>query len=73
MMMIMLTKEEAAKVRGASATDPLAALEPMPEPDGDRWMLPVLVLEDPAHTAHYAFLASRPREDIAPPEPELEP
>jgi hypothetical protein len=66
-MMIMLTDIEAEQVRGPSAADPLAALEPVPEPGGDRWMLPLAVLDDPAHAAHRDFLAGLPQEDVQPP------
>jgi hypothetical protein len=66
-MMIILTEEEAAQIRGPSAVDPLAELDPVLTPDGFRYMLPVAVLDDPAHAEHHDFLAVLPQEDIPPP------
>lgn len=57
--MIILTAEQAAKVRGISPTDPRAALSPQPLKDG-MWMLPEGVLADPAHADVVPFLATLP-------------
>ena len=46
--MIILTNEEAAKVRGISPTNSFAAIEPVPLKDGT-YMLGEQVLADPAH------------------------
>jgi hypothetical protein len=53
------------RVRGPSASDPLSALDPVPVPDG-LWMLPLAVLDDPAHAAWRELLASLPQEEIQP-------
>lgn len=68
----MLTPTEADTVRGPSAMDPLAALDPVEAPDGIRWMLPLAVLDDPAHMLHRDFLEKLPQEDVQPPEARIE-
>jgi hypothetical protein len=65
-IMIHLNDAEATHVRGPSAVDPLAELDPVPLP-GSGWVLPLAVLEDPAHAEHHDFLAALPQEDIPPP------
>jgi hypothetical protein len=55
---IVLSSEQAAQVRGKSP--PFAALEPVAVNDG-RFVLPVAVLEDPAHAKDIPFLATLPQ------------
>lgn len=59
-MMIVLTAEEADKVRGRSPRDAGCALDPVQLMDG-RYMLPPEVLDDPAHDDVRGFLAILPR------------
>lgn len=59
----MLTAEEADAVRGPSTVAPHAALDPVPLADS-RCMLPVEVLDDPAHTDARAVLATLPRAEL---------
>lgn len=59
--MIILTAEEAEKVRGLSPTRPGHALDPVPLKDG-RFMLGEQVLDDPAHADVRDLLAALPRE-----------
>lgn len=54
---ILLAAEDAALVRGPSATVEGAALAPVATADG-RYALPLAVLDDPAHVAHRPLLAS---------------
>lgn len=61
--MIVLTAEDADKVRGRSPKDRGAALDPVPLKDG-RFMLGEQVLDDPAHEDARDFLAALPREPI---------
>lgn len=66
-MLILLTPEHVAAVRGPSATAPSASLEPIALTDG-RYIVGIEVLADPAHAAHYALLSTLPTcelEDIA--------
>lgn len=51
--MILLTVEEAKQLR---------ELNPVKEPRGDLWMLPVTVLDDPAAARHREFLSRLPLE-----------
>jgi len=60
--MIVLTSDQAATVRGPSASAPHAALEPVELEDG-RFVLPVEVLDDPAHAEHYDMLLALPTAD----------
>lgn len=57
--MIVMTAEEAAKVRGRSPKDSGKALDPVPAKDG-RFYLGLEVLEDPAHEDVRGFLRSLP-------------
>ena len=57
--MIVLTSDEAAAVRGPSASVPHAALMPVELEDG-RYVLPTAVLDDPAHDEHYDMLLGLP-------------
>lgn len=61
--MIVLTAEEADKVRGRSPKDATAALAPVALKDG-RFILGDEVLDDPAHEDVRDFLASLPREPL---------
>lgn len=61
--MIVLTAEEAWRVRGRSPKDAGRALDPVPLRDG-RFMLGEEVLDDPANGDVREFLAALPREDI---------
>jgi hypothetical protein len=60
---IVLTQEEASKVRGISPLTGSDEIDPMPLEDG-RFFLGVEVLEDPAHEDVREFLASLPREPL---------
>lgn len=62
--LILLTSSQADAVRGPSTTMEGAALEPIALTDG-RFVLPVAVLDDPAHAAHRDFLAALPRATYA--------
>lgn len=57
--MIVLTADEAAKVRGISPTQENAGLDPVPLKDGT-FILGEEVLSDPAHADVRAFLAKLP-------------
>lgn len=57
--MIVMTAEEAEKVRGRSPKDSGKALDPVPAKDG-RFYLGLEVLEDPAHEDVRGFLRSLP-------------
>lgn len=65
MRMIILTAEEADQVRGLSS--PGAALEPRDLGDG-RFVLPLEVLDDPAHAEKWETLATFPVEDVTMPQ-----
>jgi len=60
--MIILTPEEAAKVRGLSV--PGHALDPIELEDGT-FILPDEVLSDPHHAKHLATLKKAPKREIA--------
>jgi hypothetical protein len=62
--LILLSAADASAVRGPSATVEGAALQPIALTDG-RFVLPVMVLDDPAHAAHRDFLASLPAVDLS--------
>ena len=64
-IMLLLTAEEADQVRGPSAIDPAAVLEPVALPDG-RFALPATVLDDPAHEPYHEMLGGLPWASIAP-------
>jgi hypothetical protein len=59
---IILTSAEAAQVRGE--TTPFNVLAPIQLLDG-RYILPVGVVQDPAHAKHHELLGRLPQEDIA--------
>ena len=61
--MIVLTAEEAEKIKGRSPKDGGCVLYPVPLKDG-AFMLGEEVLDDPAHEDARDFLASPPRSDI---------
>jgi len=60
---LILTAEEADKVRGRSPKDAGCAIDPRPMKDG-RFILGAEVLDDPAHEDVRDFLASLPRAEI---------
>jgi len=60
--MILLTAEQAATVRGPSSSVPHAALVPVELEDG-RFVLPVAVIDDPAHAEHSDMLDGLPTAD----------
>lgn len=64
-MMINLTLDEANEVKGY--TSPMSALHPIALKDGT-YVLPVEVLDDPAHAEHHDFLNTLPI--IADPDPD---
>ncbi|TAJ97352.1 MAG: hypothetical protein EPO10_14695 [Reyranella sp.] len=66
-MFILLTAGQADHVRGPSTRVPSAALEPV-EHQGGVFILGVDVLADPAHEAHWAYLAALPQMDSGDPE-----
>ena len=64
MDVIVLTAAEADQVRGPSVTVESAALAPVALTDG-RFILSIMVLDDPAHAAHRDFLAGLPQADLS--------
>lgn len=72
MEMLILTFGQAQDVRGPTAEG--AALDPSPLADGTTFVLPLAVLDDPAHASRRTALAAFPRREVAPqewPEPIL--
>lgn len=63
-IMLLLTAQQAAMVRGPSAVDPTAMLSPVALDDG-RFALPASVLDDPAHEAHHEMLGSLPLASVS--------
>jgi hypothetical protein len=63
---LLLTPQEAAAVRGE--TSPGAWLAPVLLYDGKTHVLPVRVLDDPAHMAVWPLLADLPRRVVMPDE-----
>lgn len=63
---ILLTPQEADAVRGE--TSPGAWLAPVPLRDGATYVLPVRVLDDPAHQAAWPALVALPRRAVMPDE-----
>jgi hypothetical protein len=61
--MIILTTEEAARVRGLSPKDPYARIEPILLKDGT-YMLGEEVLEDTKHDDLIEILSNLPRKDL---------
>lgn len=68
-VMLLLTAEQAARVRGPSDVDPDAVLDPIALPDGS-FGLPASVLDDPAHELHHQMLETLPWTSMAPPRAE---
>ena len=66
-IMLLLTAEQAARVRGPSDIDPDAVLDPIALPDGS-FALPASVLDDPVHELHHQMLETLPWASMAPPE-----
>ncbi len=66
-LFVILTAAEADQVRGPSATDPMSALNPIAR-QGGAFILPVAVLADPAHAAHWEFLGGLPQLDAGDPD-----
>jgi hypothetical protein len=66
MIFIVLGAEEAQAVRGPTTTG--HALAPVPLADGEHFVLPAAVLDDPAHAARRAFLAALPQREVDPSE-----
>lgn len=64
---ILLTAEQADRVRGLSVASPYAALNPIACPGGV-FLLGADVLFDPAHEAHREFLATLPEMEDADPD-----
>jgi hypothetical protein len=64
-MVIILTAEDAGKVRGRSPSDKTAALDPVPLKDGT-FLLGEEVLADPAHADVRDLLAALPVKEIDP-------
>jgi len=62
--MIILTAEQADKVRGISPTHKFAALNPVPLKDGT-YMLPEEVLDDLAHIDVRLFLLTLPKASVS--------
>jgi hypothetical protein len=67
-MLLLLDEQQASAVRGESSTSAAAALVPIALTDG-RYVLPVDVLDDPAHGEHFDLLRSLPTATLE----ELEP
>jgi hypothetical protein len=63
---VILTAVEADQVRGPSAVTPAAALNPIPRQAG-KFILPIAVLSDPSHAAHWEFLGALPQLDLGDP------
>lgn len=63
-LFIILTSAEADQVRGPSAVDPAASLNPI-ERQGGKFILGVGVLADPRHEEHWEFLGTLPQLDSA--------
>ena len=66
-IMLLLTAEQAARVRGPSDIDPDAVLDPIALPDGS-FALPASVLDDPVHELHHQMLGTLPWGSMPPPE-----
>lgn len=63
---ILLSSDDAARVRGPSTSVPFASLEPV-ERRGGLFILGVDVLADPAHEAHKDYLGALLQMDSADP------
>ena len=61
---LILTAAQAEQLSGPTASG--SALWPVGLADGLRFVLPVAVLEDPAHEAHHADLALLPVAQVQP-------
>ncbi|WP_029004784.1 hypothetical protein [Azorhizobium doebereinerae] len=59
---LILTSAQANALRGPTA--PGAALEPVALADGARWVLPMSVLDDPAHGSRHAELVALPVDEV---------
>lgn len=62
-MFLILTAIQAEAVRGPTA--PGAELAPVLLADGETWVLPAAVLDDPAHVSHRPALAALPQRAVA--------
>lgn len=62
-MFLILTSDQADALRGPTA--PGAELAPVLLADGETWVLPAQVLDDPAHVARRAQLDALPRRAVA--------
>lgn len=60
---LILTPVQAEAVSGPTAAQ--AVLSPMPLADGVRFVLPLAVLDDPAHEARHAELALLPVAEVS--------
>ncbi|WP_127090119.1 hypothetical protein [Aquabacter cavernae] len=63
-LFLILNAQDAQAVRGPTAAG--AALEPMAQADGTTFVLPMAVLDDPAHAVHHALLAALERRALDP-------
>src|SRR5262245_61878703 len=63
-IVLLLTAEQAALVRGPSDIDPTAVLDPVALADG-RFALPASVLDDPAHESLHQMLGGLPWASIS--------
>lgn len=62
-VMIVLDAVQAADVAGPTA--PGHALDPRRLADGETWVLPTSVLEDPAHYAMHQALSALPQRQVS--------
>ncbi len=62
-LFLILDAAQAVAFRGP--TSPGAALQPVALADGLRWVLPLSVLDDPAHAPRYGALAALPAHSVA--------
>lgn len=65
-MFLILTAVQADALRGPTSEG--AELAPVALTDGERWVLPLAVLDDPVHVVRHAELASLPQGEVSPSE-----